>query len=88
MLTSSKKLNWAGAVPPTRERTQTYFFKLLEVGAHIPQASIASQALARFECEKVPPNPCQQKALAICQEALIAANLGHLSPATGVSTQV
>jgi hypothetical protein len=59
----------------TQKVTRQYFCQLLQAGLDAYHATIISQALARFMCEQVPPNPLQQNSLAFCKEAVVRSGL-------------
>ncbi|MEO0540261.1 MAG: hypothetical protein AAFZ80_05265 [Cyanobacteria bacterium P01_A01_bin.105] len=59
----------------TRQTTQHFFYKLLQVGVDAYHATVVSQALARFICEEVPPNSLQRQSVLFCWDAVMLAGL-------------
>jgi len=59
----------------TRQTTQRFFNKLLQVGVDAYHATVVSQALARFICEEVPPNSLQRQSVLFCWDAVVSAGL-------------
>jgi hypothetical protein len=61
----------------TRQMTLYYFYELLQVGVDAYHATVISQALARLNCEQIPPNPLQKQSLLFCWDAVVQAGLIH-----------
>ena len=59
----------------TRQTTRRFFHELLQVGVDAYHATVISQALARFVCEKVPPNTLQRQSVLFCWDAVVLAGL-------------
>ena len=59
----------------TRQLSARYLKDLIQVGADVYHARIASAALARFLCESIPPNPLQQVSIDCCESEIWLAGL-------------